>query len=339
MSSGHVLFRPANVPRDLTLPSPYPLRVSSRYTELCARWTDWYLTAGPFDTDTAKRKVRSADYAFLGAAAWPVNDWQSLWDVTSLAATIIEFDDEFDDNRTGYGDVRLRRRRIEDLAAGFGTGFVGGTENRWTPLLMTAWQSLQSYVSPGVLTRLADECVRYVKGCQTVDDYLAEYGEFTDIETYTTLRYSSLGQRIDHMFVEVSRGIDLSDVIDEPPLAALIDAEVRRTIISQDFLSLYKDVGIGGDQLENIVVLVARTRRCALREAMSSCIEMFARESRRFDQLADEVAETSLGRLPAVAEFIQGLRDFTAGYMRWTAGSGRYTSSTTCAWWDKDLNT
>ncbi|MFQ6330970.1 terpene synthase family protein [Nocardia sp. CWNU-33] len=318
----------------MALPSPYPLRISSHYPELRARWTDWYLAAGPFETDAAKRKVVSADYAFLGAAAWPVEDWQRLWDITTLAATIIEFDDEFDDNRTGYGDVRLRRRRIADLADDFGSGFAGSTDQRWTPLLAGSWRNMLTYTGPGVLKRLAEECVRYVQGCRDVDDYLAEHGEFTDIQTYTDLRFYSLGQRIDHMFVEVSRGIDLTQVIEEPALVAIIDSEVRRTIISQDFLSLYKDLGIGGDQLENLIVLVARTRNCSLRAAMSICMDMFAAENLRFDSLTADIAETPLGRLPEVRAFIQGLADFTAGYMHWTTGSGRYTSSDTCTWWD-----
>ncbi|WP_157253807.1 terpene synthase family protein [Nonomuraea typhae] len=124
----------------------------------------------------------------------------------------------------------------------------------------------------------------------SADDYLAVHGEFTDITDYMDIRYHSIGQRMDHRYTEISLGIDLSGIIDEPPLRAIVDSEMRRTIVSKDVLSLYKDLGPGGDQTENLVTLIARTRSCSLAEALATASEMFAAEVRHFDRLTGQIA-------------------------------------------------
>ncbi|MEV0439444.1 hypothetical protein AB0I84_27645 [Streptomyces spectabilis] len=331
------MFSREEVPQGVLLRSPYPMRVSPHYGEIRRDWHQWFLSTERFPTAERQRQVVAADYPRLGAAAWPVCDRRRLWDITTIIALDIEGDDDFDANRPGFGDADRRRALLSGLAVGFDSGFAeraAQAEPRWGPLFADVWKSLSAYVPPPLLRRLAEDHLRYLEGCARVDDHLAAHGEFTDIDDYMAIRYYSLGQRMDHRYTEISLGIDLSDVIEEPPLKAVVDSDMRRTTISQDVLSLYKDLGPGGDQTENIVTLIARTRRCALPAALATASDMFAAEVRNFDRLTERLARTSLGRRPDVTAFVHGLNDFCAGYMDWTTGSGRYTLRDTCPWWD-----
>jgi hypothetical protein len=183
------------------------------------------------------------------------------------------------------------------------------------------------------MRRNAEDHANYIEGCGAIDDYLTIHGEFTDVKTYMDMRYFSLGQRMDHRFTEISLGIDLTDVIEKPLMKAIVDSEMRRTIISQDVLSLYKDLGPGGDQLENIVTLIAWRDNSTLAEALSVASTMFDAEVRVFEELTEQIAASPLGRRADVMAFIRGVNDFAAGYMDWTIKSGRYTLADTCPWW------
>jgi hypothetical protein len=310
------------------------LKVCPHYGEIWQEWHAWFLSTGRFPAAEQRQRVTATDYPYLGAASWPACDQRRLWDITCLSALLIESDDDYDANRAGYGDVRFRQQLLQATAADFRMADVERLEPRWGPLFAQTWRSLSEYVQPRVLRRLAEQCARYVEGCAAVDGYLATHGEFINVPDYLDIRYYTVGQLIDHVFVEISLGIDLGDVIDDPVMTAIIDSDIRRTIISQDFLSLRKELSADGGQVENLVVVLARSKHCPLTEALAIATDLYAAENQVFDRLAEQITRTPLGRLPEVVAFIHGLNDFAAGYMDWTAGSGRYTLRDTCPWWD-----
>jgi hypothetical protein len=328
------MFDRKDVPQGVALNCPYPLRVCPHYEEIWQEWHEWFLSTGRFPTAERRRRVVATDYPRLGAAAWPACDSRRLWDITTICALNIEMDDDYDANRSGFGDTEMRLRMQRAQAAEFRSGnIVGDLEPRWGPIFAEVWRSFSEYTQPGLMRRNAEDHANYIEGCGAIDEYLTKHGAFTDVKTYMDMRYFSLGQRMDHRFTEISLGIDLSDVIEEPLMKAIVDSEMRRTIISQDVLSLLKDLGPGGDQLENIVTLIARRDNSTLAEALAVASKMFDAEVRVFDELTEQIASTPLGQRPDVMAFIRGVNDFAAGYMDWTVKSGRYTLADTCPWW------
>jgi hypothetical protein len=328
-------FRPEDIPDGATLRSPYPLKLSPHYRDIWEEWHAWFFSTGRFPTTEEQQRITSIDYPYLGAVGWPACDRRRLWDMTSWAAVPVEADKDFEasSRRSGQDDDETRRKMLSATAGYFQSGRIGAAEPHWGPLIAEVWRSFSEYVRPRMMQRLAEECVRYVEACQVTDEYLAAHGERTEVQDYLEVRYHSVAHRIDHITISISLGIDLEDVFDDSALKAIVDSDMRRTIIAQDFLSLRKEVAAAGDHLENLVLVIARRRGCSLAEALAITSDMFFEEIRHFDRLTDEITRTPLGRLPEVSLFIQGLNDFSAGFMAWTEGSCRYTLKDTCPWW------
>jgi hypothetical protein len=280
----------------------------------------------PFDDERRLRKVEATDYLYLAAVCWPASDPRRLWDIAAFAGTFTERDSEFDADRYGGSQAALRAS-VADVRCQYDTV----TEPRWGPLVAEIWQRNSEYLPPGQLDRQAQVVADFLEGCIAYDERLGTGGPLADVDEYLAARFLPLGQLVDHMAVEASLGIDLGDVIDEPALQAVIRADVERVAVYQDILSLRKDLALGEDA-ENIVFVIARAERCPLDKAVQAACRWYDDKMAHFDAQAARLADTALGRRPDVAQFVDGLRDFTAGLIEWTKYSARYTLKDASRW-------
>src|SRR5262249_17451369 len=163
-----------------------------------------------------KKKVRATDYPYLAAVCWPASDRRRLWDIAALACALTERDSEFDAERYGASLAKLRASAIDTRAH-----YASVTEPRWGPLFADIWHRFAEHVSARQMARFGEVIAAFLDGCVTYDERLMTHGAFTSVEDYLEARYLPLGQLPDHTMVEVSLGIDISDVLDEPALAAV----------------------------------------------------------------------------------------------------------------------
>ena len=304
----------------------YPMRKSPHYDAIKDEFHEWFLSYVPFEDARRKNKVRATDYPYLAAVCWPASDRRRLWDIASLAGAFTERDGEYDSKRYGASLAQLRASAADTRAR-----YVAVTDRRWGPLFTDIWQSFAEYVSAPQMARFAEVMATFLDGCIAFDERLMTDGAFTDVEDYLDARYLPLGQLIDHVMVEISLGIDLGEVLDEPALQAVVQADVERVAVYQDILSLRKDLSEGEDA-ENIVLVIARSRGCPLPEAIAEAIRVHDEKMARFDHLAERLAATSLGKQREVCLFVEGLRNFTAGLVEWTLYSARYTLEDNSRW-------
>jgi hypothetical protein len=315
--------------RDLEIPRltcPYPLWKSPHCDGIRDRFHEWFLSYAPFEGERRKKKVRATDYPYLAAVCWPASDRRRLWDIAALAGAFTERDSEYDAQRYGAS-----RGKLSASAADVRAHFTTVTEPRWGPLFTDIWCRLAEHVPAPQLARFAEVTAAFLDGCIAYDEMLVRDGLFTHVEEYLDARYVPLGQLIDHMMVEISLGIDLGGVLAEPALQAVVRADVERVAVYQDILSLRKDLAEGEDA-ENIVLVIARSRNCPLPAAMAAACAVYDEKMARFDHLADRLAATPLGRRPDVRLFVAALRNFTAGLIEWTLYSARYTLRDASPW-------
>jgi hypothetical protein len=310
------------------LTCPYPMRKSPHYdATLKDEFDAWILSSSPFFEDERwRRKVRAIDYPYLVSVCWPASDRRRLWDIAALATALNERDDEYDAERYGASLASLRASAIDARAH-----YAAVTEPRWGPLFADIWHSFAEYVSAPQMVRFTEVVATFLDGCIAYDERLIAYGAFTCVEDYLEARYLPLGQLIDHVLVELSLGIDISEVLDEPALQAVVRADVERVAVCQDILSLRKEIA-GGEDAGNIVLVIARSRSCPLPSALAEACRLYEEKTVRFDHLAGELAATSLGRKQEVRLFVEGLQSFMSGLIEWTLHSARYTLEEASRW-------
>jgi hypothetical protein len=309
-----------DIPR---LTCPYPMRTSVHYDATLNDELDaWILSSTPLD-DEQRQKARAFDYSYLVAVCWPESDRRRLWDFTTLAVALMERDGDYDTRRYGASLAELRASAADARAQ-----YATVTEPRWGPLLAGIWRSFAGYVSAPQMTRFAQVMATFLDGCVAYDERLIESGPFIDVDDYLDARCRSVGQLIDHVMLEISLGIDIGAVLEEPALKAVVQADVERVAFCQDILSLRKDLAEGEDA-ENVVLVITRARSCPLPSAIAEACRIYDEKTARFDRLAERLAGTSLGREREVSSFVEGLRSFTAGLIEWTLRSARYTPEDT----------
>jgi len=304
----------------------YPMRMSPHYDEIGDGFHEWFLSYGPFGDQHRKARVRATDYPYLAAVCWPASDRRRLWDIAAMAGAFTERDGEYDAQRYGASQANLRAS-----AADMRGHYTTVTEKRWGPLFTDIWHRFAEYVSAAQMARFAAVMATFLDGCIAYDQLLVAGDTFTCVEEYLAARYLPLGQLIDHVMIEISLGVDLADVLDEPAVRDVVRADVERVAVYQDILSLHKDLAEGEDA-ENIVLVIARADNCALPRAIAAARAIHNEKMARFDRLAERLGSTPLGREPDVARFVEGLRDFTAGLIQWTRHSARYTLAEASRW-------
>jgi hypothetical protein len=316
--------RSMDIPR---LTCAYPMRKSPDYEKLEKdRFHEWILSYAPFADERRRKKARATDYPYLTAVCWPACDARRLWDVSALVTVFNERDDEYDAERYGASLDKLRQSAVDVRAH-----YASVTEPRWGHLLADIWGSFAKYVPAPQMARFSQVVGSFLDGCIAYDEWLIEKGAFTRVEDYLEARYQPLGQLIDHVLVELSLGIDIGEVLEEPALAAVVRADVERVAVIQDILSLRKDLALGEDA-ENVVLVIARSRACPVSLALAEACGLYEEKMARFDALAEELTATSLGRERDVGLFVEGLRNFVAGLIEWTLHSARYTLKDKSGW-------
>ncbi|MER5890848.1 hypothetical protein ABT160_44110 [Streptomyces sp. NPDC001941] len=303
----------------------YPVRQSPYYRSVVDEFHQWFLSFGLYDTDEKKQAFVAKDYPYLVSVAWPGCDRERLMVISAVAAALTERDDEGDANRSGASLAKMRASLAD--ARNHQTTMA---EPRWGPLFTEIWRRLQAYSPPGQMARLADMISAHIGGCIAYDEKLVAGEAPSSVKDYVDVRFFSIGQLVDHVLIEISLGIDIGGVLDDPLMRELARCDVERVISYQDILSLRKDLAEG--ETENLVHVFASELHCSLPQAMTAACAFFEEKMRRFDEVADEVKASPLGRRPDVRLFVDGLNDFTSGLIEWTSCSARYTLRSTSEW-------
>ena len=238
------------------------------------------------------------DYPYLASIAFPACDKRLLWEFACICATMTERDD--------------------DWAA------------HWEPLIAEIWTRLASHTPPGQMSRLSAVVMAYREGCARHAEKLILGDIPQDIGTYLESRYFTIGQQIDHVLIEISLGVDISDTIEDPLMAELLLCDIERVIACQDVLSFPKELRDGDG--ENLVAVIAAEQGCSLADAMTEACVFFKEANARTDRAADEVLASPLGTRRDVRQFVRGLNDFVAGLIEWTSCSSRYTGLPRSEW-------
>ncbi|SDY97107.1 hypothetical protein SAMN05421504_10862 [Amycolatopsis xylanica] len=303
----------------------YPLRRSPHYEAVADEFHAWFLDQGLFTTEKQRKAFVAKDYPYLVSIAWPACDRRTLWDFATLAAALSERDDEADAARAGASLGKLRAS-LADVQAHQSTS----SERRWGPLLAKVWRSMLEYVSPQMMTRLADAISGYLEGCIAYDLKQIDGYRFGCVEDYLEIRRFTIAQRVDQVLTEISLGIDLGQARDDKLIKDLCDRDVERVIVYHDLLSLRKDLAEG--ETENIVLVIAGTEGCDLQEAVHRTCRLLDKKMDRYEESARKVRLSPLGWRDDVCLFVDGLNDFTSGLIEWATCSARYTMGETSQW-------
>lgn len=276
----------------------YPVRQSPHYRAVSTSFHRWMDVHGPYRTAAERNSFATKDYVYLASTAFPACDKRTLEEFAGVCATMTERDDDWADH--------------------------------WNPLIATIWTSLSSHTDPRQMSRLAGAVSAYRDGCAEHDRKLIQGDIPRCVESYLISRRRTVGQLIDHVLVEISLGIDLSDSLTDPLMIELVRCDVERVIACQDVLSFPKELR-DGDQ-ENLVAVIAAETGCTYEDAITQACVFFKDANARTDKAADAVLASELGRRRDVRQFVRGLNDFVAGLIEWTSCSSRYTGKATSTW-------
>ncbi|MFS8104412.1 terpene synthase family protein [Lentzea alba] len=253
---------------------------------------------GPYRTSEERRSFAAKDYPYLASIAFPACNERLLGEFAGICATMTERDDDWADH--------------------------------WNPLIADIWARLASHTDPRQMSRLTAAVSAYREGCAAHARKLIQGDIPRDVGTYLISRYLTIGQLIDHVLIEISLGIDVSDSLSDPLMAELVRCDVERVIACQDVLSFPKEHNDGDD--ENLVRVIATETGCSLNDAVTQACVFFKDANARTDRAADAVLASPLGRRKDIRQFIRALNDFVAGLIEWTSCSSRYTGRTTSVW-------
>lgn len=238
------------------------------------------------------------DYPYLASIAFPACNERMLWEYAGICATMTERDDDWADH--------------------------------WEPLIAEIWSRLASHTPPRQMSRLNQAVSAYREGCATHARKLIQGDIPQDVGTYLESRYFTIGQQIDHVLIEISLGIDVSDTVEDPLMADLLLYDIERVIACQDVLSFPKEQRDGDG--ENLVAVIAAEQGCSTADAMTQACVFFKDANARTDRAADLMLASPLGTRRDVRQFVRGLNDFVAGLIEWTSCSSRYTFRPTSEW-------
>ncbi|MEV6237245.1 terpene synthase family protein [Lentzea sp. NPDC051838] len=276
----------------------YPVRQSPHYSATATDFHRWMAAKGPYRTPAALASFAAKDYVYLASIAFPACNERLLWEFSGVCATMSEQDDDWADH--------------------------------WDPLIAEIWTRLASHIDPRQMSRLTDAVSAYKAGTEEYERKLIQGDIPQDVGSYLQSRYLTIGQLIDHVLIEISLGIDVSDSLSDPLMAELVRCDVERVIACQDVLSLHKELHAG--EHENLVHVIAAETGCGRTEAVAQACVFFKDANARTDRAADAVLASPLGRRRDIRQFVRGLNDFVAGLIEWTSCSTRYTLADTSEW-------
>lgn len=294
----------------------HPVRHGEHYETLQSYFSDWFLSFGTFDEGRANLFVKS-DYPLLTTIAWPDAELTRARDILGLVAALTTRDDEVDDERDAS-----RPQMIAAELQSIRSGFVG-TGTKWEPLYHSIWEGFAAHMPKRQFERFTKCVERFVEGCLEWERQQLSASALSDIEQYSASRHIAVGQPIDMVLVEYGLGIDLADEILQDPLVQQMQAaHVDYIWLMQDLLSYRKEVAT--DASSNIITSVAASNGGDIQAAVDETHRIMRRRISDFNAACEVLAVSALGERQELWRYIEGLRDWTSGWVEWTVRSPRY---------------
>ncbi|MEV8096721.1 hypothetical protein [Kitasatospora sp. NPDC085879] len=295
---------------------PHPARRGEHYRALQEELTGWLLSFGAFAPDRADLFVKS-DYPLLATLAWPDADRSKARDICALAATLASWDDEADDereeDRAGAVAAELRSLR----------GGFSGTQTKWEPLYRSILEGFAARMPARQFIRFTGCLERYIEGCLHWAGLQLTAPTTADVEEYARNRHLTVGQPIDMVLVEYALGIDLDDdILQDATVRRLQTAHVDYVWLMQDLLSYRKEVATGATS--NIITVLAASGGGDVQAAVDQTHHVLRTKISDFEAACAELGHSPLGDRRELQRYIQGLKDFTSGFVQWTIRSPRY---------------
>jgi hypothetical protein len=294
----------------------HPHRCGTHHRALQKSLTEWFLSFRTFDNEGAALFIAS-DFPLLTSLAWPDADLSRARDICALVAALVTRDDETDDERRG-DRVKTVEAELQSLRNGF-----TGTRTKWEPLYRSIWERFATRMPARQLDRLTACVERFVEGCLRWELRQPDPDRPVSVREYSRNRHLTVGQPVSLVLVEYSLGLELDDdILQAPAVQQMQAAHVDYVWLMQDLLSYRKEVATAS--ASNIVTVLTEAHDGDVQAAIDETHRILRMRIRDFETACADLARSPIGKHPHLHRYVEGLRDFTSGWVEWTNRSPRY---------------
>ncbi|KAH7141980.1 isoprenoid synthase domain-containing protein [Dactylonectria macrodidyma] len=274
------------------------------------------------NTVTAEQYAK-ADFAFLCAIWVPYADKEALRTLTDWQYWAFMFDDQFDEGRLKDDPIRAKEEVEENLSMLESNDIINREEKPLLFLFQEIWLAFKKRSSLERQERFKEYHRIWFDGLLEQVDSIKQDSWFTiNIEEYMVRRRITLGGLPSFVMVEYCCDIQLSrEHIDHPSIQECMRISIDLMILSNDILSLPKDLEQGGD-----INLIYFLKRQDLSE--QAAVDLIGRKIEK----CYESWHLALAKLPPYGEavdkellrYIDCCRNMALGNLHWSFKSERY---------------
>jgi hypothetical protein len=294
----------------------HPVKYGVHYETLQEEFIEWFLSFSTFNEGRTRLFVKS-DYPLLTTVAWPDAEQDRARDICGLVAALTTRDDEVDDERDASRTTMIAAE-LRSIRNGF-----RGTDTKWEPLYRTIWEHFAARMPAGQFVRLTKCVERFVEGCLRWEQLQLGDSASLEIDEYCRSRHIAVGQPIDMVLVEYALGIDLDEsILRDPVVQRMQAAHIDYIWLMQDLLSYRKEVVT--DASSNVITSLAVSGGSDIQNAVNETHRILRAKISEFDAACKDLANSPVGDRWELWCYIEGLRDWTSGWVDWTVRSPRY---------------
>jgi terpene synthase-like protein len=192
----------------------------------------------------------------------------------------------------------------------------------WGAVLQDLWVPMRRDCPPPVWNRFRAEVRRFLAGCLAEMASRAR-GAVFDYDTYLKVRRDSVGMGMYFVLGEYALGIDLTDhLAAEPRLREIVDIALEQIMLTNDLFSFRAEAA--ADDYVNAVAVLCLTEGLPLQDAIDRMFTVIDGKRVEFLAARKAILGTPLGRVPAVADYLDALWHMMAGNLHWSYLTPRY---------------
>ncbi|MFV8131615.1 terpene synthase family protein [Streptomyces syringium] len=298
---------------------PQAAEVSARVLE----WAGRHLSFLPLSEEELRYSLRPV--VLFPEWAYPSAPVERFADLSAFTTYFFAIDDTLDNLRGGDdgdegGGHRELIRSAVDACVRAHHGEPDLT-SPWVAAYADVLDGVRRRMTPEQYTRLTSVCEEWFEACvRALDTPLKD----PDLETYVTHRLLTAAAEAAFGLVEYATATDVAGLRRaDADLEALCRASGRFGVLVNDLFSYRRDLFSGGPVV-NAVTVLQQSEGLTLQGAVDRlCEELDAAEA-ALHTAHDKVLAGPLGERPDVRAFVKGVREMTAGNLRFSATTPRY---------------
>ncbi|MBT2207719.1 terpene synthase family protein [Actinomadura sp. NEAU-AAG7] len=317
-----MLFAPGTQFHLPELTRSIPVKIHPRAAECEAESEQWVraMLGAALVTEQKMEEIleeRGSHWACLG---FPTATGRRMTPLCDLSQFLFAFDSDFT-NRMGSRGELDRAKDTFTRIFGIMAGATPAPAMAYEIAFHDVWRRIAEVMNPPQRKRFVDACTAYLNA-QLLEVAARERDEIFDFETYMEIHRDSIATRPYCVQIEYGLEIDLSEIIEEPPLKLVHRHTSEHFVLVNDLFSF--PLECAADDYVNAVAVFCAGDGMPLQAAINRLCALIDQAEANFIRARAELLASSLGGYPGLRAYVDALGLMMSGSLHWSYFTTRY---------------